>query len=613
MKEYLRGTETTHMFNGGVTDSAASGTALSSGYKTKNGYIGVTPELKPRATILEAAQLAGKKAGMVSTYHWSHATPAAYAAHNISRENVSTLSEQVVNQGLDVVLGTAFGSAEWGSLKEVTDRGYTVVKTKAELAAVAQGAKIWGNCNTSNSPLDIKLFAQQATLAEMTDAAIRALSNDENGFFLMVEGSSVDGGGHANDIKHVVSEYLAFDAAFNVAVEYAKTRTDTIVIAMPDHDTGGLNLPVNLSWNDEIGGNPDYNDYLAAIQEVQMGENSTNGITWTNKNHTGRRCGVWMYLPDGINPPEGLATVPGDTLENRGLIIDNTDIAPYIADLIGVDLDEATEQLFLDVTSMGDYDTDSGIFIFTNTNVSIKANTSVASIGDQDLDLNGEIAVYSGNKFYVPSKLTEELRGNLDPYIKTARYRDDTTGRVLIKGKLDKPSTQDNLTLLLVKKNTETIEKDDIGYIAQTKLNSDGSYVVKFTFNGNVDDYELIMRLGNEVVNDSIISATASYSWLDSIVRIYLDDDNKISSDAVINSYYDMEGLTYIMSLIFYDENNKLLGVSMGDITEIVEDKIMDSTLPREIPEGTKSVKAIVWADFTQMIPLCNNFARNLQ
>jgi len=108
LKDYLIGTETTHSLINSVTDSAAAGTALSSGYKTINGYIGVDGKGVPHATILEAAQLAGKRAGIVATYPWAHATPAAFTAHNISRSNVTTLSEQIFNQGLDVVLGGRF-------------------------------------------------------------------------------------------------------------------------------------------------------------------------------------------------------------------------------------------------------------------------------------------------------------------------------------------------------------------------------------------------------------------------------------------------------------------------------------------------------------------------
>ena len=104
IKDYLIGAETTYSANSSVTDSAASGTALSSGYKTNNGMIGITPEFSPRATILEACQSLGKNTGIVITYEWTNATPAAFSAHYESRYGTTMLAEQIVNQGIDVVL-----------------------------------------------------------------------------------------------------------------------------------------------------------------------------------------------------------------------------------------------------------------------------------------------------------------------------------------------------------------------------------------------------------------------------------------------------------------------------------------------------------------------------
>jgi len=209
LKDYLIGTETTHSANNSVTDSAAAGTALSSGYKTNNGYIGIDPQGVPRATLLEAAQLAGKRTGIIATYPWAHATPAAFTAHNISRNNVAILSEQIFNQGLDVVLGVGFGAKDYyGSVAEAESKGYTVTNDKYDLADVQPGTKIWGNHYPSTIPFDIYLDADQPTLAEMTAAAIRALDGSDEGFFLMVEGSKVDSGEHNNKMLYMVLSFL---------------------------------------------------------------------------------------------------------------------------------------------------------------------------------------------------------------------------------------------------------------------------------------------------------------------------------------------------------------------------------------------------------------------
>lgn len=598
LKNYLIGTETTHSANNAVTDSAASGTALSSGYKTNNGFVGIDPNYKPHATILEAAQLVGKRTGTVATTHWSHATPAAFTAHNENRDNYSILSEQVVNQGLDVVLGTGFDYAQWGSIKEASDRGYTITRSLKNLADVESGAKIWGNHNTS--ALDISLSADQPTLAQMTDAAIRALDGSNEGFFLMVEGSRVDTAGHNNNILQAVSEYIAFDEAFKVAVNYAQNRTDTVVIAVPDHDTGGLILP-NA---DSVGGNINSSDYAAAVAEVQAGKNSTDGISWTSTGHSDRRCGIWMYAPDGINPPEGLSSTPGDTPANRNLYIDNTQIPLYLADLMGLDLEAATNELFVDITDLGTYDTSSSTFTFNDLDKIIKANQSVATVDGRKVDLEGKIAVYSKGRFYAPKRML--LRDNKIE-VKTARYKDELTGRVLVKGQIDKAFAGKPLSLLLSKKGVDLTAENVIGYFDQSAVNDNGSYVFKFKFNGNVDDYELKMYLGDKTVTDSITVAVASYSWVDASVLAVQEDDNLISSELLMNNYYDIEGLTYTIALAFYDEDNKLIYLSLSDDVKTIGNEITKDNLNAIMPDETATVKAIVWSNYTQMIPLCKS------
>ena len=244
IEKYLVGAITTRSFNKDITDSAAAGTAMSTGYKTNNGYVGVDPDQKPRANILETAQYAGKNVGMVTTYEWTNATPAAFSAHDEARANYTPMSEQIVDQDIDVVLGAGFGSAKWGSTWEAEKRGYNIINTREDLNAVKSGDKLWGNLVENSFPYDIERRKEIPNIAEMTKAAITALDGDsENGFFLMVEGSKVDGGGHSNSAKSMVGEFLAFDEACKVALEYAQSRKDTLVVIAPDHDTGGMNLP----------------------------------------------------------------------------------------------------------------------------------------------------------------------------------------------------------------------------------------------------------------------------------------------------------------------------------------------------------------------------------
>ena len=499
---------------------------------------------------------------------------------------------------MDVVLGVGFGSAQWGSIDEAVKRGYTITTSREDLEKVTQGAKIWGNHHKTGFPDDIKLTTEP-TLAQMTAAAIRALEGSNKGFFLMVEGSKVDAGGHGNNLVQAVSEYIAFDEAFKVAVDYAKTRNDTIVIAVPDHDTGGLNLPNP----DSVGGNPNSSDYAEAVAEVKAGINSKEGISWTTDGHTNRRCGVWMYAPSGIKPPKGLSEVPGNTPENRKLVIDNTEIAPYLADLMGLDLKAATDELFVDVTDFGTFDSSNNTFTFNDYNISIVANQSVATVDGKSVDLDGKVAVYSKGKFYVPKCLVPKKLIGHEMKIKTARYKDQATGRIIVKGKLHRDFAGRPVTLLMYKNDVDSLTENDIGYIDQSVINNDGSYVFTFKFFGNVNDYKLGMYLANQTVTDSITEATASYSWLDTSVLLYKENDSFVSGELLIKNY-DIEGLTYCMALAFYDANNKLIQLTLSDMKDIDKDITLDN-LKVLMPEGTAMVKAFVWANYTQMIPLC--------
>lgn len=159
-----------------------------------------------------------------------------------------------------------------------------------------------------------------------------------------------------------------------------------------------------------MGGNPNSSDYAEAVAEVQQGVNSRKGVSWQTGGHTARRVGVWIYAPEGIRILEGLSDTPGDTPETRKLVSDNTQIAPYLADLMGLDLQKATEQLFVDVTDLGTYNSATGIFTFDDADVRIGANQAVAVVNGNEVDLDGQIAVYSNGKFYVPQILLSMMK-----------------------------------------------------------------------------------------------------------------------------------------------------------------------------------------------------------
>lgn len=394
---YLAGFETTRSANSSVTDSAAGGTALSSGYKTNNGYIGVDTKKVPKATILEVAQSLGKATGIVSTAEWPHATPASYTAHAESRNDYYNIYKQIENKELNVVLGAAYGKVtefEGATLDNARNAGYKIIRTPQEAASVQPGDKVWGNVGTSSLPMDIQNPADKASLPELTKAAITALSADPDGFFLMVEGSWVDSGGHNSNAVQTTSEYLAFDESWKVAVEFAKGRNDTIVIGAPDHDTGGMDFPSTMTNE---------------IDLIRVGTNPST-FTWTgNGNHTGRNCPVWAYIPEGVEMLEGLSPVVGDSEDVRkNYIIDNTDFAHYLAYLMGTTMDAVSKELFVDVTSIGAYMPTTNRFVFNNGDKYIYTNTDTYYKDGVAVDMHGKVGVYLGGKFYVPAEMIDE-------------------------------------------------------------------------------------------------------------------------------------------------------------------------------------------------------------
>ncbi|WP_243387144.1 alkaline phosphatase [Bacillus kexueae] len=246
--------------SGVVTDSAASATAFGTGFKTYNGAISVTNEevARPIASVIEAAEAAGKATGLISTARITHATPAAYATHVRQRSMENAIAAQYVTSGVDVLLGggerhfvATEEEAKFGKTKRedglnvielFQEKGYEVVTSSDELEK-AKGEKLLGLFNDSHIAYNLdREDTQVPSLAEQLSKAIEVLEREDDGFVIMVEGGRIDHAGHANDIHSVVQETLEFDEAVKVALEYAKQDGETSVMVTADHETGGLTI-----------------------------------------------------------------------------------------------------------------------------------------------------------------------------------------------------------------------------------------------------------------------------------------------------------------------------------------------------------------------------------
>ncbi|RWZ54686.1 alkaline phosphatase [Halobacillus fulvus] len=258
---YLVGMQATYSwdpyFDGGegdvkenIPDSAATATSMASGIKTYNGAIGVNLDQEEEKTILEAAKEQGKATGLVSTSQINHATPAAFGAHDVSRNNYNAIADDYYDEMIDgehkvdVMLGggTAYFDRDDRNLtEEFQESGYSYVTSKEEMLS-DDNDQILGLFAPKGLDKAIDRDEETPSLEEMTTTALDKLSQDKDGFFLMVEGSQIDWAGHDNDVVAAMSEMEDFEKAFEEAIEFAKKDKHTLVVATADHSTGGISI-----------------------------------------------------------------------------------------------------------------------------------------------------------------------------------------------------------------------------------------------------------------------------------------------------------------------------------------------------------------------------------
>lgn len=232
-----------------ITDSAAAATALATGYKTNNGMISTLPDGTKVETILEAASKIKKATGLVTNTTITHATPAGFGAHVENRGSEADIAPQYLDNKIDVIMGGGRSnflpkstpgsgrSDERDLLTEAANAQYRIALTRDAMMSVKSG-KILGLFQMGY----LTTFAPEPSLAEMASKAIELLSEDEDGFFLMVEGGQIDTKCHANDAEGTLKQMKDFDEAVGKALEFARGRKDTLVIVTADHETGGLNV-----------------------------------------------------------------------------------------------------------------------------------------------------------------------------------------------------------------------------------------------------------------------------------------------------------------------------------------------------------------------------------
>lgn len=257
-----------------ITDSAAGGSAFATGQKTKNGAISVNDQNEPVQTILQEASFKGLATGLVSTSAITHATPASFIAHQPSRNMYEEIAADFLNTDINVFIGGGykhFTERKDGRnlVDELKQKGYIVEREIANIRKIRSG-KLAGLTTAEHNG---RLAERGDMLPVSTKTAINILDKNKKGFFLMVEGSQIDWGGHAGSTIHVVEDLLDFDQTVGVALEFASKDKETLVIVTSDHETGGM---VVLNGNYETG--------------MVKGEFTTGG-------HTGQMVPLFAFGP----------------------------------------------------------------------------------------------------------------------------------------------------------------------------------------------------------------------------------------------------------------------------------------------------------------------------
>lgn len=338
---------TTFSATNGVTDSAAAGTALATGNKTKNGAIGVLKDLEtPVNSVAVWAKNSGRKVGVATSVSVDHATPAAFYAHEAGRGSYYNIGADLYAAGFDFYAGSDFmepDNKEDKSAKNLYkmagEYGYSIARgyndytkksAKADKMILFQSEEA-SSKDRSAIPYAIDRTEKDLTLEEITRSAIDFLSKDlSKGFFLMVEGGKIDWACHSNDAATAFREVQDLDKAIRQAYEFYKQHPDeTLIVVTADHETGGIVL-----------GTGEYRLNLKALNNQKMSESGftkvlnalrkkyKNNVPWEAvKTALKENFGFWDEIKLSEKQEERLVNVYEKTLKGQNAKMEKSEYA----------------------------------------------------------------------------------------------------------------------------------------------------------------------------------------------------------------------------------------------------------------------------------------------
>lgn len=303
------GLNETQSANNYVTDSPAGGTALATGTRTCNGFLGVDPDTIQLTSILKKAQAMGKKTGIVVNTTLTEATPGAFYAGVPSRSMSYKIAKQFTQSGVDVAIGAGLSAfinrpdstdltavliekgydvyLDWKSVLGTDSEKFVGILEMSDVhrrnkssktASAADGAEVClaAKLAAEGGNIDTVRFSEPVEyLGKASAKALEQLSkNAPNGFFLMIESAIIDGYGHNNDSEGMVEEMKEFDTTLKILVDYVNKHPETLLVVTADHETGGTSV---------------------GYKGHAVGEDVPVHLTFSTKGHTGTVVPIFAY------------------------------------------------------------------------------------------------------------------------------------------------------------------------------------------------------------------------------------------------------------------------------------------------------------------------------
>ena len=300
------GMATTYSANMPITCSSAAGTALSTGFKTNNGMLGVAPDSSALESISYKFHKAGKKVGIMTSVTIDHATPGAFYAHSASRNDYYSIACELGKTGFEFFGGGSFytpipnGDSSKSAYILTENDGYTFAygldQFNEKKGTTDKIILMQREGRSGNLPYSFSRKDKELTLRQVVSAAVEFLDN-KDGFFIMAEGGMIDWAAHANDAANTIFEVLDMDSAIEVAYEfYKKHPEETLIVVAADHETGGVTLGRGKGYTFDLSVIRDQakkvhdlnvDNYMSdenlSVNEVSEAAN----IGWTTTSHTG--------------------------------------------------------------------------------------------------------------------------------------------------------------------------------------------------------------------------------------------------------------------------------------------------------------------------------------